>query len=132
MGKDVLSTLLTQDIVIAPILIITTFLGGQSQSGMEVALQILGALIIVFIFIYLHRKESIHFPWLKSLEKDHEMQAFMSIVFCAAGALLMCVLGLLPAIGAYVRGIVVHAAKETDWIHDNFHPFRIIFVALFL
>lgn len=131
LGKDVLSILLTQDIAIAPILILTALLGGQSQSTSEVVLQILGALIILGIFIYLYKKESIQFSWLESLEEDHEMQVFMSIVFCAAGALLMGVLGLSPALGAFVGGMVVHAARETDWIHDNLHPFRIIFVAVF-
>lgn len=131
MGKDVLSILLTQDIAIAPILILTAFLGGQTQSTYGVVLQILGAIIILAIFLYLYRRESIEFTWLNSLEEDHEMQVFMAIVFCAAGALLMGVLGLSPALGAFVGGIVVHAAKETDWIHDNLHPFRIIFVAVF-
>ena len=130
-GKDVLSILLTQDIAIAPILIITALLGGQSQSTTEISLQILGAVIIVFTFLFLYKKEEIQFSWLDSLEKDHEMQVFMAIVFCAAGALLMGVLGLSPALGAFVGGIVVHAARETDWIHDNLHPFRIIFVAVF-
>ena len=130
-GKDVLSILLTQDIAIAPILIVTTLLGGQSQSTPEITLQILGAAIIVAIFLFLYKKEEIEFSWLDSLEKDHEMQVFMAIVFCAAGALLMGVLGLSPALGAFVGGIVVHAARETDWIHVNLHPFRIIFVAVF-
>ncbi|MDF1699241.1 MAG: cation:proton antiporter, partial [Saprospiraceae bacterium] len=131
MGKDVLSILLTQDIAIAPILILTAFLGGQTQSTYGVILQILGATIILAIFLYLYRRESIQFTWLNSLEEDHEMQVFMAIVFCAAGALLMGILGLSPALGAFVGGIVVHAAKETGWIHDNLHPFRIIFVAVF-
>jgi len=131
MGKDVLSILLTQDIAIAPILIFTSILGGQSQSTFEMTLQIFGGILIFGILIFLYRKERIEFTWLERLEEDHEMQVFMSIVFCAAGALIMAVLGLSPALGAFIGGIVVHAARETDWIHDNLHPFRIIFVAVF-
>lgn len=130
-GKDVLSILLTQDIAIAPILIFTSLLGGSSQSTTQMMLQIVGGIVIISIFLFLYKKESIEFSWLESLEEDHEMQVFMAIVFCAAGALLMGILGLSPALGAFVGGIVVHAAKETDWIHDNLHPFRIIFVAVF-
>lgn len=130
-GKDVLSILLTQDIAIAPILIITSLLGGITQSTTQMYLQIVGGVLIISIFIFLYKKETLEFKWLDSLEKDHEMQVFMAIVFCAAGALLMGILGLSPALGAFVGGIVVHAAKETDWIHDNLHPFRIIFVAVF-
>jgi len=131
MGKDVLSILLTQDIAIAPILIFTSILGGQSQSTFEMTLQIFGGILIFGILIFLYRKERIEFTWLERLEEDHEMQVFMAIVFCAAGALIMAVLGLSPALGAFIGGIVVHAARETDWIHDNLHPFRIIFVAVF-
>ena len=130
-GRDVLSILLTQDIAIAPILIVTALLGGQDQSALDISLQVIGALLILGIFTYLYKKEEIKFPWLETLEEDHEMQVFMAIVFCSAGALAMGALGLSPALGAFVGGIVVHAAKETDWIHDNLLPFRIIFVAVF-
>jgi len=130
-GAYVLSILLMQDIAIAPILIATSLLGGGSQSTADTLLQALGALIIIAIFVFLYKKGNLRFTFLSSLEEDHEMQVFMSIIFCAAGALLMGTLGLSPALGAFVGGMIVHAAQETSWIHDNLMPFRIIFVAVF-
>lgn len=131
MGKYVLSILLTQDIAIAPILIITALLGGTPQSNYTTVLQFVGAALIVAIFIILYKKRTLRLTFLDNLEEDHELQVFTSILACAAGALLLGLLGLSPALGAFVGGMVVHAARETDWIHDNLHPFRIIFVAVF-
>ncbi|MDW3195807.1 MAG: cation:proton antiporter [Cytophagales bacterium] len=37
----------------------------------------------------------------------------------------------LPALGAFVAGMIVAKAKETAWVHKSLHAFRIVFVALF-
>ena len=35
------------------------------------------------------------------------------------------------ALGAFAAGIMVTAAKETQWVHHALEPFRVIFIALF-
>lgn len=35
-------------------------------------------------------------------------------------------LGLSVALGAFIGGIVVHAADSTTWIHDSLQAFRVI------
>ncbi|MDH5469945.1 MAG: cation:proton antiporter, partial [Gammaproteobacteria bacterium] len=35
------------------------------------------------------------------------------------------------ALGAFAAGILVTAARETQWVHHALEPFRVIFVALF-
>ena len=35
------------------------------------------------------------------------------------------------ALGAFAAGILVTAARETQWVHHTLEPFRVIFVALF-
>jgi len=39
--------------------------------------------------------------------------------------------GLSTALGAFVAGMLVGAARETQWVHSSLEPFRVIFVALF-
>ena len=130
-GQNVLSVLLTQDIMIAPILILTSLLGGSTQSSSEVIMKIIGGGAIICTFILLSKNQQIKLPFIDQLEDDHELQVFLSILLCAAGALITGYLGLSPALGAFVGGMVVHASQDTVWIHDTLHPFRIIFVAIF-
>lgn len=130
-GKNVLSILLTQDIIIVPLLIITSFLGGKDESLGNIVLMLAGGVIIMGILIYIYNKKSITLPFSKAIENDHEIQVFMAIFFCFGGALASSIFGLSAALGAFVGGMVMHASKATKWIFDTLDSFRVLFVAIF-
>jgi len=130
-GKNVLSILLTQDIIIVPLLIITSFLGGKEESLGNIILMLTGGAIIMGILIYIYNKKTIILPFSKTIENDHEIQVFVAIFFCFGGALVASIFGLSPALGAFVGGMVMHASKATQWIFDTLDSFRVLFVAIF-
>jgi CPA2 family monovalent cation:H+ antiporter-2 len=39
--------------------------------------------------------------------------------------------GLSVALGAFVGGVVVGAARETEWIHEALYPFQVLLLAVF-
>jgi len=131
-GKNVISILLAQDIAIAPILIIISIVGGENTSTNAILMKILGGLIIIGIIVYIYVKKEIKWlPFKNEIKKDHELQVFLALFFCFAGALLASTFGISEALGAFVGGLVMHAGKATMWIHDAIHSFRILFVAIF-
>tara|TARA_R110000787_G_scaffold22588_2_gene65444 strand:- start:17245 stop:18474 length:1230 start_codon:yes stop_codon:yes gene_type:complete len=130
-GKNVLSVLLAQDVALVPLLIIISQLGGKEQSVQSLVLMIVGAVIIVVTLIYIYIKGSLHIPFAKKIERDHELQVFMALFLCFGGALFTLFFGLSGALGAFVGGMIINAAKETDWIHDTLHSFRVLFVSMF-
>lgn len=131
LGKNVLSILLTQDILIAPMLIITSLVGGESQSFEKLALLIIGTVLFVGILMYVYWKKEVRLPFSKSIENDHELQVFVASFFCFGGALLSSFFGLSAALGAFIGGMVMHAGKATKWIHDTLNSFRVLFVSIF-
>ncbi|GAA4272024.1 cation:proton antiporter [Aquimarina gracilis] len=130
-GKNVLSILLAQDVALVPLLIIISQLGGKTASFENILLMTTGAVIIVFTLIYIYIKKTITLPFSKKIERDHELQVFMAVFLCFGGALVTLIFGLSAALGAFAGGIIMNAAKETDWIHDTLHSFRILFVSFF-
>ncbi len=52
-------------------------------------------------------------------------------MICLGLAFVTGILGLSTALGAFVGGIVVGMARETEWVHRSLEPFRVVFVALF-
>ena len=130
-GKNVLSILLAQDIALVPLLIIIAQLGGQTQETSQIILMSVGAILIVGTLIYIYIKKSISFPFANKIERDHELQVFMAIFFCFGGALITMFFGLSAALGAFVGGIIMNAAREADWIHHTLHSFRVLFVSFF-
>ncbi len=130
-GKNVLSVLLMQDILIVPMLIATNYLGGHVPSVEESILQIVGGALIIATIVWIWRKKEFKIPFSEQVEKDHELQVFVALVVCFGGAIITSFFGLSAALGAFVGGMVIHAARSTEWFHDSLHSLRVMFVALF-
>ncbi|MDH5230305.1 MAG: cation:proton antiporter [Gammaproteobacteria bacterium] len=130
-GQNVLVILLAQDLAIIPMLIILSMMGPSVENTATIGLQMLGAIFICVILGYIAFKETIHLPLSKLLKNDHEMQVFAALSICLGLALLTGLLGLSTALGAFVGGIIIGAARETQWVHQSLESFRVVFVALF-
>jgi CPA2 family monovalent cation:H+ antiporter-2 len=132
-GQNVSSLLLAQDIAIAPILILISIVGGVSEDANDpMYMKLIGGIIFIFIIAYLAKKKQIAWlPFKQEIKKDHELQVFLALFFCFAGALLANLFGISEALGAFVGGLVMHAGNATKWIHEAIHSFRILFVAIF-
>ena len=131
LGKNLLSILLTQDMLIAPMLVMVSMLGGASQTASSIVLLIVGALLFVIVLTYIYFKQEITIPFSDTIKDDHELQVFMALIFCFGGALLSSYFGLSAALGSFIGGMIMHAGKATHWIHDTLNSFRILFVSVF-
>ncbi len=130
-GKNVLSILLAQDVALVPLLLIISQLGGKSESIESILLMSIGAILIIAILGYIYVKGTIFLPFSKKIYRDHELQVFMAIFLCFGCALATSLFGISAALGAFVGGMIINAAKATHWIHDTLHSFRILFVSFF-
>jgi monovalent cation:H+ antiporter-2, CPA2 family len=130
-GQNVIGILLVQDFLVIPMLITINFMGGSHPSFSEIMLQVIGAIVIFGILAWIVMKKAISLPFAKYLKYDYELQVFFAFLICLGMASLTGLLGLSAALGAFVAGIIVAAAKETDWVQNSLESFRGIFVALF-
>lgn len=130
-GKNVISILLMQDILIVPMLIATNYLGGNVPTFTESVLQIIGGVLIIGTIVWIWKKKEIKIPFRERFEEDHELQVFVAMVVCFGCAIITSFFGLSAALGAFVGGMVIHAACSTEWFHDSLYAFRVMFVAIF-
>lgn len=131
-GRDVLAVLLAQDVAIVPMLVFVGILGGGRLDSGTLVLQAIGAAIILALVVWLAVAPKVHLPLGRRLRGDHELQVFAALVICFGLALMTAVFQLSAALGAFVGGMVVGAAREAEWIRNRLEPFRVVFVALFL
>jgi len=130
-GQNVLAILLAQDLAVIPMLIILSMMGGGQDDASNIWLQLAGASVMLLVVGYIAVKDTIHLPLSKLLADDHELQIFAALFICLGLSLLTGLAGLSTALGAFVAGILIGAAKETRWVHHSLESFRVIFVALF-
>lgn len=130
-GQDILGILLTQDLIIIPMLIIVGLMGGEAPSWSGLGLQIGGSIIIISLLAWALTRDSFHLPFGHLFRSDPELQVFAALLICLGLSLLTGLAQLSTALGAFAAGILVTAARETKWVHHTLEPFRVIFVALF-
>lgn len=129
-GENVLLILLAQDFAVVPMLIIISLLSGSEPDKLEIGKQIIGGLFILGIAGFVVTRDRITIPFLSHIRRDHELQVFAALLICFGLAFITGFLGLSSALGAFVAGMVIATAKETEWVHHSLEPLRVIFVAL--
>lgn len=130
-GQNVLVVLLAQDMALVPMIIAINMLGGERIETAEIVAQLIGAVFLIGIAAWVFTRDHIKLPFARKLRSDHELQVFAALLLCLSLALISGELGLSTALGAFVAGLVVSSARETDWVHNSLEPFRVVFVAAF-
>jgi len=130
-GQNTLGILLIQDLAVIPMLITVNLLGGQEVGTHELTMQLFGGSAMIALFSWVVYKQNIHLPLASWIKGDHELQVFAAMIVCLGLGLFTGVFSLSTALGAFIGGMVIGAAKETQWVHHSLEPFRVVFVALF-
>lgn len=130
-GQNVLVVLLAQDMALIPMIIVLNVMSGAHISSSELVAQFVGAIVLIGIATWVFTSDHVRLPFARKLSEDHELQVFAALVLSLGLALISGSLGLSTALGAFIAGLVVSSARETDWVHQSLEPFRIVFVAVF-
>lgn len=130
-GQNVLVVLLAQDMVLVPMIIAINLMGGEEIPRGELLAQLVGAVVLIGIAAWVFTRDHVRLPFAEKLRADHELQVFAALLLCFGLALVSGELGLSTALGAFVAGLVVSSARETDWVQESLEPFRVVFVAAF-
>ena len=130
-AKDVTAVLLAQDMAVVPMLIVINLFHGESVSGVTLATQSVGALGVVALVYWVGRRDTIHLPFGRAMDTDPDLQVFVALLFCFGFAVLASVLQISAALGAFLAGILIGAARETKTFHERLKPFEVVFVASF-
>ncbi len=130
-GRDALGVLLAQDLAVIPMLIIIGFFGSGGGNGGAIALQLVGGTLALALLAWLVWGKNLRLPFSQRLRGDRELQIFVAFALCLGFALLAEGFGLSASLGAFLAGMLVGAARETEWVADRLEPFRVVFVAVF-
>ncbi len=130
-GQNVIGILLVQDFLLIPMLIAINLMGGGQLNVTNITLQIMGALLILALLIWLLVKKNIPLPFSKYIKRYQEIQTLIALFLGLGMAFITGLFGLSAALGAFLAGIIVSVAKETHSIQQSLESFRGIFVALF-
>ena len=131
LGHDTLGVLLAQDLALIPMLLVIGLVAGSGTDPKVLALQAAGGIVAVALLAWMTAGRVVRLPLSRYLRRDRELQVFLAFGLCLGFALAFGLFQLSSALGAFLAGMLVGAARETNWVHHRLEPFRVMFVALF-
>jgi monovalent cation:H+ antiporter-2, CPA2 family len=109
-GKLTLAVLIAQDLAVVPLLLITNALGtgAAAETGIEIGIKLVLALGLLVGFIAtLTRVKSFRFPFTEFFLRDPDIGTLAVLGVCFVAASVSGLLGLSPALGAFLCGLAV-------------------------
>lgn len=131
-GKPALGILLFQDIIVVPMMLLTSFLAGSDGYDSESVILFLLKSAAVIAFVIAGYKWIVpHLFYQVSKTRSRELFILSVVVFCFAVAWLTYSIGLSLALGAFIAGLLVSTTEYSQEALGNVIPFKEVFLSIF-
>ena len=132
-GRDALAILLTQDVAVVPLLILTGVLGGNQDTSASAQLghAVLGMLIIVGVLCFAGIVVLPRVLAASILRRNRDLAIVLAIATCLVSAWGSHALGLSPALGAFLAGLLLARTSFSRQIRADTSALRALFLTLF-
>ena len=130
LGQNALGVLLVQDMAIIPMMVILTMIGSsEGVSIPAVTIQVVGGVAVLGFVIWLMRSGRFKIP--AAFLGSYEHRMMLGLLLCLGSASLTGWLGLSPALGAFLAGVLLASSDQSEWVHEHIGPVQVIFMAMF-
>lgn len=131
-GKITVGVLIAQDIAVVPMLILTSSLGGEAAGITTIAVKIAFAVVFLGLLLWwLTRKGKLMLPFAAQLENKVELLALGALAACFGAAALSGLVGLSPAYGAFMAGLVIGNSNLRTRVIPVIEPIQSVLLVVF-
>ncbi|MEM7196788.1 MAG: cation:proton antiporter [Pseudomonadota bacterium] len=130
-GRITIGILIAQDLAVAPMLIILHDFKG---SGFDITILIkllLAIAILLVVIIAMTRARKISMPFRQLWVDKSDLAPLMALTWCFVFAGFFGLIGISPAFGAFLAGLVVGNSSERQIVHNNAGPVQAILLMIF-
>jgi monovalent cation:H+ antiporter-2, CPA2 family len=134
-GRTTVSTLIAQDLVVIPMLLIVSAFAadtGSEAAGKAIAIKLAMAVgLLLVVTWFLSRREKIELPWSSWIISRHEIIPLAAMAFCFSWATLSGAAGLSAAYGAFIAGLIIGNSSIREVVHKAAEPIQAILLMVF-
>ncbi len=132
-GRLTIAVLIAQDLAVVPMMLIVRNMAEREGGiGWVGAAQIAFAVIfLVGFLIVLARKGTVHLPFIGRIARHADLRALAALALCCGAAMLSGLLGLSPAYGAFLAGVLIGNSHVSAAMEQATQPIQSILMMVF-
>lgn len=130
-GKLAIGILIAQDLAVAPMLVMVGNLAGDGigvAAFIEVAVSIA---ILIALIVFLTRRAKVDLPFHYLIADRPALTPLAGLAWCFCFASVGGAVGLSPAFGAFLAGLIVGNSAQRQTIHEHAGPVQAILMMVF-
>lgn len=130
-GKVTIGILIAQDLAVAPMLLIVSNLGGGEISPW-IAVEVLVSVgLLVALILYLTRRKRIDMPFHNLIVGRTDLGPLAALAICFGMAAMAGLVGLSPAFGAFLGGLIAGSSNQRKVIRADAEPVQAVLMMVF-
>lgn len=130
-GQLTLGVLIAQDMAVVPMMLVVNSFGGGEFGPWDGGRIVLGMLFLFLLVWYLSRRHRISLPFSRFVAGNVDLTALAGLVYCFGAAAITGLLGLSPAYGAFLAGLVIGNSTARPVMIRATRPIQGVLLMLF-
>jgi len=129
-GATVIGILIAQDLAVVPMIITIDAMGGEPMSPFRFLVLLIAAAALVAVILLLSRRR-VHLPFTRVIEGSSDLTPLAGLVVCFVAASVTGLLGLSPAYGAFLAGVVLGNSSVRRLMIRQTEPIQSVLIMVF-
>jgi len=129
-GRMVIGILIAQDMAVVPMMMVLSALSRKGFNLLDLAKVGGSILFLVLLFFFLLRTK-IRLPFGRTVAKHQDLSPLTGLAWCFGAATLAALMGLSPAYGAFLAGVVIGNSSEREAMLQSTQPIQSILMMVF-
>ena len=131
-GRLTVAVLIAQDLAVVPMLLIISNLGGETAFGWTGVAQVGFAVVFLVGFLAaLAKYGTVRLPFIEHLAGHADLRALAALALCLGAATASGLLGLSPAYGAFLAGVLIGNSSVSEPMERATQPIQSLLMMVF-
>lgn len=130
-GRLTVGVLIAQDLAVVPMMLIILTLAGDDFGVIDVGKILLSIGFVALLIWYLGRREGVRLPFARRVASDVHLAPVAGLTVCFGAAALSGLIGLSPAYGAFLAGLIIGNSTEREAMIQSTRPIQSVLIMVF-
>lgn len=129
-GRSVVGILIAQDMAVVPMMMVLSALSRKGFDTLDLA-KVGGSVLFLLLLFFFLLRTRIRLPFGRTVARHRDLSPLTGLAWCFGAATLAAFLGLSPAYGAFLAGVVIGNSSEREVMLQSTQPIQSILMMVF-